>query len=94
MKKILTTLCVLTLALLCVLALPAQADAETIKNGICGENLTWTLDSGSGVLEIKGKGEMKIDDMSVWSNYGSQVRHLVLSSEILIFLTVTLMVAF
>lgn len=63
----------------CVFSLSSSA---VVLEGRCGENLTWTLDSGSGVLEIKGKGEMKIDDMSVWSNYGSQVRHLVLSSEI------------
>ena len=57
MKKILTTLCVLTLALLCVLLLPTQANAATEASGTCGDNLTWVLDD-AGTLTISGSGEM------------------------------------
>ena len=32
--------------------------AEAATSGTCGENLTWTLDKTTGVLEISGTGEM------------------------------------
>ena len=31
---------------------------RTVSNGTCGENLTWTLDTDSGVLTISGSGAM------------------------------------
>ena len=30
-----------------------------IYNGVCGDDLTWTLDTGTGVLEITGNGAIK-----------------------------------
>ncbi len=34
------------------------AKAEAATSGTCGENLTWTLDTTTGVLEISGTGDM------------------------------------
>ena len=50
----------LPLMLLCiaVFAMVLTASAET-KTGKCGDNLTYTLDTGTGVLEISGTGTMK-----------------------------------
>ena len=49
----------LALALLCAaaprLALPASAE---VLSGSCGANLTWTLDTQTGVLSIAGSGNM------------------------------------
>lgn len=48
----------ITLVLSIILALcPLGAFAET-TSGTCGENLTWTFDSETGVLTISGEGEM------------------------------------
>lgn len=58
MKKFLTALCVLALALICVFTLPTRAEAaKVIESGKCGDNLTWTLDS-EGTLTISGTGDM------------------------------------
>ncbi len=52
-KRILSTL----LALCIVFGmLPTAALADTSTSGTCGENLTWTLESG--VLTIRGTGGM------------------------------------
>ncbi|MGN0534317.1 MAG: leucine-rich repeat domain-containing protein [Eubacterium sp.] len=40
------------------------AAEETVVNGTCGENLIWTLDKESGLLEISGTGDM--DDGRPW----------------------------
>ena len=49
---------VLLCALLLASLLPVSAFADTIADGTCGENLTWTLD-GDGTLTISGTGKMK-----------------------------------
>ena len=36
----------------------APPATRTVSNGTCGENLTWTLDTDSGVLTISGSGAM------------------------------------
>ena len=52
------------------LELPNLADLFTIKadaaaySGKCGANLTWSLDTDTGVLTISGTG-----DMYNWRNY-------------------------
>ncbi|MBP3696271.1 MAG: leucine-rich repeat protein, partial [Clostridia bacterium] len=35
-----------------------EVKAEAATSGTCGDNLTWTLDTDTGVLEISGTGEM------------------------------------
>ncbi len=68
MKKILSSLLALSVLFgsAAYLGNPETADmnfgtqayaADIVKSGVCGENLTWTLDS-DGLLSIKGTGEM------------------------------------
>ena len=38
--------------------IPLKVEAETVKSGICGENVTWNLDD-EGMLVIKGNGRME-----------------------------------
>lgn len=39
------------------LATAAESDSETIKSGSCGRNLTYTLNTETGVLTISGEGD-------------------------------------
>ena len=56
-KRILSLILVLSIMLSLIVSLSAVASAESIANGTCGDNLTWTLDS-SGNLLIIGDGDM------------------------------------
>ncbi len=48
-----------SLALIMLLCLPQFAFAEDGDyNGTCGDNLTWSLDVGSGTLTVSGSGDM------------------------------------
>ncbi len=54
-KGILCTALLLVLLLVCIVALPTEANAAT--SGTCGTNLTWTLDD-AGTLTISGTSSM------------------------------------
>ncbi|MCD7935043.1 MAG: hypothetical protein LUF77_07005, partial [Oscillospiraceae bacterium] len=57
MRKFKTALVLLlTFCLAALLSTTALADDAT--SGTCGENLTWTLNTDTGVLTISGEGEM------------------------------------
>ena len=76
----------LPLMLLCiaVFALALTASAETYS-GTCGDNLTWTLDTSTGVLEITGFGEMEnySSDSSVpWSSYYFSIKTVKIESGV------------
>ena len=60
MKRILSLF--LTVCLLLTL-MPAAKAAEITQSGVCGENLTWMLDS-DGVLTIRGDGPMTDYELS------------------------------
>ena len=45
---------------------------ETSYSGICGENLTWSLDVETGVLDITGTGEMY--NQAPWYNYNKYIK--------------------
>lgn len=70
----------LLLALLSVL-LSFSAKSEII-NGICGDNLTWTLDTETGIFTVSGTGEMY--DYSRYGSLGYQyngyLKHLVIEN--------------
>lgn len=57
MKKLLTSLCLLALVLVCVFAEPSKAEAAAAAKGCCGKNLAWAFD-GKNTLTISGKGAM------------------------------------
>ncbi|MGN0636091.1 MAG: leucine-rich repeat domain-containing protein, partial [Acutalibacteraceae bacterium] len=55
-------------------ALTASASGYS---GTCGKNLTWTLDTTTGILTITGTGEMEDyswDDSAPWYNYNNLIR--------------------
>lgn len=59
--------------------------APVIASGRCGDNLTWSLDTDSGVLLITGSGAMdSYSDYSdvPWNDYSSKIRSLSLPAEI------------
>ncbi len=58
MKKRIISLCVAFVLIFSILPQSALfANAATIKSGVCGDNLSWTLDE-SGTLTISGTGAM------------------------------------
>ena len=51
-----------------------SASAQTYS-GTCGDNLTWTLDTGTGTLTISGEGEMEdYSYSSPWYDYSSNIK--------------------
>ncbi len=61
----------LVILLLCVPMLPLMAGAEIVDSGICGDNLTWTIDS-TGLLTISGVGDM-YNYTEYWEDYGADL---------------------
>ncbi len=59
-RKCVWLVCTLAVLLMCCF-LPGKAQAATVDSGICGENLTWTLDD-QGTLTISGTGDMSNGD--------------------------------
>ncbi len=65
-----STVALLLLLLLSVLAFPAAAE-DNLKTGVCGPDLIWSLDMDTGCLTISGTGEMT--DASAWSDSVSSI---------------------
>lgn len=57
MKRILSSLLALAIALSLLAPVPLHVSAAVIATGTCGKNLTWTLDE-DGVMTISGTGSM------------------------------------
>lgn len=55
MKKRLLLFAFVVITIICLAAITVSAETYT---GACGDNLAWTLDTETGVLEIDGTGEM------------------------------------
>ncbi len=53
-------------------ATPAEGDTAEPIRGTCGEGLTWTLDTATGVLTISGEGAMEDDFITGSPLYDSQ----------------------
>ena len=64
--------------LLCavMLVLPASAEVYSGSCGADGDNLTWSLDTSTGVLEITGSGNMVnySSDSMPWYDYRSDIK--------------------
>lgn len=82
---------IMVMTILCfAVAMTASAETITGECGIEGDNLTWTLDTETGVLTIDGEGEM--DNYSLYNNinktsapwwdYYSQITELVIGDEV------------
>ncbi|MBQ3196422.1 MAG: leucine-rich repeat protein [Clostridia bacterium] len=86
-KKLLSLL--LAMLVLCQGALIVSAEEscedsteapETSYSGICGENLTWSLDVETGVLDITGTGEMY--NQAPWHNYNKYIKTVNISNGV------------
>ena len=50
-----------------------------VYSGTCGSNLTWTLDTSTGLLNIEGSGRMRnyFSSSSIpWYNYSSYIKNI------------------
>ena len=55
----------------------ATAELQATYSGTCGDNLTWSLDTGTGILTISGKGTMtnwSTDSRAPWYSYCNRVK--------------------
>lgn len=93
MKRFLWLIAAVALVV-CMAGLPAETNAaETVKNGSCGDNLTWTLDS-EGTLTISGTGMMNhwrrpdengyynSNPLAPWNEYREVIRNVVIESGV------------
>lgn len=74
--------------------LPAAKAAEIVDSGICGENMTWTLDSegtltfnGNGYMYDEGPNTVKPDwsaEDTAWYKYRDEIRSVVIGEGILL----------
>lgn len=53
-------------------------EGELISEGICGENMTWKFDRYTGLLKIRGSGEMYdiTEDNPMWSDYRAYIKEI------------------
>lgn len=78
----------LTICIFLALPLTAMAQADTVAAGICGENVTWTLDS-EGTLTISGSGPMAdypygaVDsELHPWLRYEEDIKSIVIENGV------------
>ena len=67
-----------------MVSLPIVANAETIANGICGDDLTWELDA-DGTLIISGTGSMNYYANYTyvpWDSYKQKIKSLVIEQGV------------
>ena len=71
MKQMKTVLLLLSLCI----CININAEVYTGNCGANGDNVKWTLDTETGLLEIYGSGDMKnYSDYSPWHNYYTSVK--------------------
>ncbi len=74
----------LVLALVCVVLLCVGVSAETVAEGVCGDDLTWVLDD-AGVLTISGSGEMedyKSGSITPWYSYRNDITTVIIEEGV------------
>ncbi len=86
MKGVLKKSISILLAILCALNFAVVSFAEeTVVTGTCGENVSWSFDTVSGVLAISGEGEMKgnsYNDYLPWNKYKAEVKEVVIENGV------------
>ena len=83
-KRILSLVLVLSIISSFMVSLPIVANAETIANGICGDDLTWELDA-DGTLIISGTGSMNYYANYTyvpWDSYKQKIKSLVIEQGV------------
>ena len=56
-----------------VIPMSALTVNAATHSGKCGDNLTWSLDTETGVLSITGTGEMEDYDDAPWDSYSDSI---------------------
>ena len=81
-KNLLNWITTVAMVLVCVCLLSTQAKAA--DSGSCGNNLTWTMDTDSGVLTIEGNGEMKYysSGQAPWITYKPYIKELIIKEGV------------
>ena len=64
------------------LALAASVAPLFAQSGTCGDNLTWTLDTESGILTISGTGAMTNYAYAPWYSYRSTIKTVVIKDGV------------
>ncbi|MBQ3005910.1 MAG: leucine-rich repeat protein [Clostridia bacterium] len=85
MKRNFKKICSLILCVAAVFSLYATQAYAATNNGSCGENLTWTFDTDTGILEIGGTGKMKdwsVSSTKPWDQYKSDIRTVIINSGV------------
>ena len=85
MKKQILSFLLIACMLLGVIPQFAMTAFAENYSGTCGENLTWELDSATGVLTISGSGGMKNYDFDLsvpWYSYTSYIKSAVISDGV------------
>lgn len=65
--------------------MPMNVFTAESTSGTCGENLTWTFNTETGVLTIEGTGKMTNYDASnpaPWDEYKDQIKKIVVSDGV------------
>ncbi len=56
-----------------------QMQEDVLVSGVCGDNLTWTLNTNTGNLIISGKGEMY--DNPTWDGYKNNITNVIIEQS-------------
>ena len=82
-KWIFASILSLMLILTSVIVIAAATDGE-VYHGICGTNLTWELDSDTGVLHVQGSGDMNTYDTGYapWYGYRTIIKKIVVDDSV------------
>lgn len=82
LKRCLVVLLVLAMSLSCLM-ITASAEEYVVASGVCGSNLTWTLND-EGVLRISGTGAMSnyTGGGAPWYNYRSSIDKIEIESGV------------
>lgn len=77
MKKAISVLFVVCIMAICLLSLPSRAQAATVAEGVCGDDLTWCLDD-AGTLTVSGTGDMATSSAPPWEEWKDQIINIII----------------
>ncbi len=86
MKKRILSLLLTLLLIISSVPLSALPVSAAIESGTCGDNVTWTLDTDTGVFTVSGTGEMAdyYDNLSLrpWNAFMSDIKHIIIEDGV------------
>ena len=84
MKRYLSFILACTVSFTPVYSRSLAVEAENAAEGICGENISWIIDS-TGTLTISGEGDMtdwRSPDYTVWADYKNSISSVVIEEGV------------